>query len=55
MKDLYRAPLGTILKPYASRDARGRLRFSNEAIGRWYRKARKQMGDGIFPVEYRGK
>ena len=55
MKDLYRAPLGTILKPYASRDARGRLRFSNKAIGRWYREARKQMGDGIFPVEYRGK
>ena len=55
MKDLYRAPLGAILKPYASRDARGRLRFSNKAIGRWYREARKQMGDGIFPVEYRGK
>jgi hypothetical protein len=55
MKDLYRAPLGAILKPYASRDPRGRLRISNEAIERWYREARKQMGDGIFPVEYRGK
>ena len=55
MKELYRAPLGTSLKPYARRDPQGRLRFSSDAIGRGYREARKQMGDGIFPVEYRRK
>jgi len=55
MKDLYRAPLGAILEPYASRDPQGRLRLSNKAIDEWYREARSQMGDGIFPVDYRRK
>lgn len=53
MKDLYRAPLGAILKPYASRDPQGRLLFSDKEIGKWYHEVRRQVGDSIFPADYR--
>ena len=55
MKDLYRAPLGAILKPYASRDSQGRLLFSEKEVGKWYHEVRRQVGDGIFPADYRGR
>ena len=53
MKDLYRAPLGAILKPYASRDSQGRLLFSDKGVGKWYHEVRRQVDDGIFPADYR--